>query len=73
MASSSENRLLELRKRRGLTAPQVARCLGCSISLVFSWEGGREEPGVRFLKRLSELYRVTVDELIGSIGTPRSS
>lgn len=70
--ANNENRLLELRKRQGLTAPQVARCLGCSISMIFSWEGGREEPGVRFLKRLSELYRVTIDELIGYIGTTKA-
>jgi len=70
--ANNENRLLELRKRRGLTAPQVARCLGCSISMIFSWEGGREEPGVRFLKRLSELYRVTIDELVTYIGTTKS-
>lgn len=70
--ASNENRLLELRKRQGLTAPQVARCLGCSISMVFSWEGGREEPGVRFLKRLAELYRVTIDDLISYIGTTKA-
>ena len=69
--ANTENRLLELRKRRGLSAPQVARSLGCSVSMVFSWEGGREQPGIKFLKRLAEVYRVTIDDLIDFVGQSR--
>ncbi|MBI3929878.1 MAG: helix-turn-helix transcriptional regulator [Armatimonadetes bacterium] len=58
-------RLYDLRTRWGLSASQAAHRVGCSVSSIFNWEAGVEMPPARFLRRLAETYRVTVEELLG--------
>lgn len=58
-------RLRELRARFGLTQEQIARTLGCHESAVSRWESGSRFPTGEDLVALSDLFRVSVDYLLG--------
>lgn len=56
--------LKEIRKANGFTQKQVATALNVVESCYANWEQGRTEPNVETLRRLGELFGVTMDELI---------
>lgn len=56
--------LISARKNAGLTQMQVAEKLGITDSAVAQWETGKTFPKTAFLLKLSDLYKVTVDELL---------
>lgn len=58
------------RKLHGFTQTQLAECLGYSDKSVSKWERGEAVPDIGILFTLSEIYGVTVSELIGQ--TPKS-
>lgn len=58
-------RLRELRARRGITQDQVAKRLGCHESAVSRWESGGRFPTSDDLVALADLFRVSVDYLLG--------
>ena len=58
-------KLRELRARDGLTQDQVAKAVGVHESAVSRWEGGTRFPTAEDLVRLSDLYQVSVDALLG--------
>lgn len=58
------DKLQELRKLSGLTQEQVAEKLYVSRTAVSKWEQGKGYPGIDTLKKISELFKVTVDELL---------
>ncbi|MEC7583429.1 MAG: helix-turn-helix transcriptional regulator [Planctomycetota bacterium] len=60
-----KQKLRELRARDGLTQDQVAKALGVHESAVSRWEGGSRVPTADDLVRLSDLYQVSVDSLLG--------
>ena len=57
-------KLLELRKSRGLTQEELAGALYVSRTAVSKWESGRGYPGIDSLKEISRFFSVTIDELI---------
>lgn len=57
--------LQALRRAAGLSQEEVAGRLFVSRQSVSKWELGQAEPGVENLKALTELYGVTMDQLIG--------
>ena len=57
-------KLLELRKSRGLTQEELAEALFVSRTAVSKWESGRGYPGIDSLKEISRFFSVTIDELI---------
>ena len=59
-------KLQELRKRRGLTQEELAAKLYVSRTAVSKWESGRGYPGIESLKAIALFFGVTVDELISS-------
>ena len=59
------DRLKELRRERGLTQKELAEQLGKSESAVRMWELGKSEPDLGTLKRLSTLYGIGADGLMG--------
>jgi transcriptional regulator with XRE-family HTH domain len=65
LAQQLAARLRELRARAGLTQDQVAKHLGCHESAVSRWESGTRFPTGEDLAALSELFRVSVDLLLG--------
>lgn len=60
------NRLVELRKQKGLSQEDLANKLGVSRQAVSKWECGEASPDTDNLITLSKLYEVSLDELVGN-------
>ncbi len=58
------NSLFNARKRSGLSQEDVAEKLGVSRQTISKWELNETLPDIRQSKHLSNLYHVTMDELI---------
>ncbi len=58
------NRLFEYRKNAGLSQDQLADKIGVSRQAVSKWERGEASPDTENLIALSEVYGVTLDELV---------
>lgn len=59
------NRIRELRKRAGLTLGELAEQLKVSRATLGFWEQGKFQPSNEMLIRLSDLFDVSVDYLLG--------
>lgn len=57
-------KLQELRKRRGLTQEALAEALFVSRTAVSKWESGRGYPSIDSLREIAKFFSVTVDELL---------
>ncbi|MDD6359632.1 MAG: helix-turn-helix domain-containing protein [Parafannyhessea umbonata] len=53
------------RERLGLSQEELARRVGLTNSAVSQWEGGRAKPRIGVMKALSEIFGMTVSELLG--------
>ncbi|WP_305117486.1 helix-turn-helix transcriptional regulator [Acutalibacter muris] len=63
---SSENRIAEMRKFRGLSQAKLAKLLGVAQNTVSNWENGSREPNNEALKKLAFHLGCTVDYLLGA-------
>jgi DNA-binding helix-turn-helix protein len=52
-----------MRRRAGLTVPQLAEKMGCTCSAIYFWEAGRYWPKAEYLPRIAEILGCTIDEL----------
>ena len=59
------NNLKEARKMCNLTQKQVAQMLNVVESCYANWEQGRTEPNIEFLRKLGDIFNISLDELIG--------
>lgn len=59
-----EEKLVFLRKRKGLSQEKVGEAVGASRQSVYKWESGAVVPGMEYLIRLSQLYGLTLDDLV---------
>lgn len=59
------NTIARLRKEKGLTQEQLASELNISYQAVSKWENGVSSPDLSNIKRLAELFGVSIDELFG--------
>ena len=57
--------LRECREKRGLSQKYVAFTLGVAPPQISKWENGQTKPTLDNLIGLADLYRVTLDELLG--------
>ena len=57
-------KLQELRKKKGLTQEELARSLYVSRTAISKWESGRGYPGIDSLKEIAKFYGITIDELL---------
>lgn len=62
--------LSDLRKQNKLTQLEVAEKLNYSDKAVSKWEQGESLPGIEVLYRLSRLYGVSLDYLVGDERAP---
>ena len=60
------NRLVELRKKNGLSQEQLADKLGLSRQAVSKWERAEASPDTDNLICLAKIYNVSLDELLQS-------
>lgn len=58
------NSLFSARKKRGLSQEEVAEKLGVSRQTISKWELDETLPDIRQAKKLSAIYRLTLDELV---------
>ena len=59
-------KLQDLRKRKGLTQEQLAESLYVSRTAISKWESGRGYPNIDSLKLIAKFFAVTVDELLST-------
>ena len=59
-----DEKLVSLRKEKGITQLKVAEELDISRQAISRWESGVAMPSTENLRRLSELYSVPLDYLI---------
>ena len=59
-------RLKQLRKTQGYTQQQLADLLGISKSAVSMYESGVREPELALIQRMTGIFSVNVDTLIGT-------
>ena len=58
-------RLKDFRKQQGLTQSEVAKKLCISQQAYASYETATKEPKIDTLKRLADLYKTSIDYLVG--------
>lgn len=58
-------RLRELRTENILSQQKLALIIGISQQAVFNWEKGITQPNIETLIRLAELFKVSIDYLVG--------
>lgn len=58
-------RLRELRLKKRLTQTQLSAYLGYGYTAVANYESGRNEPSLRDVARLCQVFDVSADYLIG--------
>ena len=66
ISNKTANRIKQLRIANGLTQQGLAKKLFKSDSTVRMWELGKSEPDIETLEKLSIIYGVSVDYLIGN-------
>lgn len=57
-------KLQELRKKKGLTQEELAELLYVSRTAISKWESGRGYPNIDSLKAIAKFFGVTIDELL---------
>ena len=65
MATDFSRTLSLLRQERGLSQRKAATALGISQALLSHYENGIREPGLGFVVRACDYYRVSADYLLG--------
>lgn len=59
-------KLQQLRKKKGLTQEELASSLYVSRTAVSKWESGRGYPNIDSLKAIAKIFSITVDELLSA-------
>ena len=57
-------RLEELRKVHNYSQNDIANLIGTTNQTISNWEKGKTEPGINHLKKLADIFHVSVDYLI---------
>lgn len=70
---SFSEKLQKLRKDKGLSQEQLAELLDVSRQAVSKWESGQTYPEIDKLIKLSDLFNVTLDELVRDRNTENNS
>ncbi|MGN1164272.1 MAG: helix-turn-helix domain-containing protein [Candidatus Ornithospirochaeta sp.] len=60
--------IIFLRKKNGMTQEMLSEKINVSRQTVAKWERGESEPDCSSLMRLSSLFDVTIDSLVGNVG-----
>ena len=67
MNKEISDRLVKLRKQKGLSQEELAEKLGLSRQAISKWERGESIPDVLVLKSIADLFGVTVDYLLEEV------
>lgn len=66
MEQTLGKRIVQNRKRMGLTQDQLAEKLGVTAQAVSKWENDQSCPDISILPKLAGIFGITTDELLGS-------
>lgn len=66
VSMSLGEKLLQLRKQKGLSQEQLGEQIEVTRQTISNWELGDTSPNPEQLKRLSRLFQVSIDELLGN-------
>ena len=58
------DKIIELRKRSGMSQEELAEKLGVSRQSVSKWEGAQSTPDINRILQLSEIFSVSTDTLL---------
>lgn len=58
------NLIFDMRRNAGLTQTALASKLGVTNKAVSKWENGKSKPSTETLRKLAELFGVSVDSLL---------
>lgn len=61
---SFNNRLFQLRKQKGLSQEELANKLNVSRQTISKWEIGDSTPDMEKLAAISDLFEISLDELV---------
>ena len=64
------NRIKEFRQQAGMKQQELADVLSVKQTTVSGWEVGRREPDFESLKRMSDIFNCSIDELLGQKEKP---
>ena len=57
--------LRKKREAKGMTLEDISKRVGISVQNVSSYESGYKVPSLRVIISLADIYRCTIDELVG--------
>ena len=60
------NKMVELRKKMGLSQEELAEKVGVARQTISKWELGDSSPDLLQAKELSKIFKVSLDELVGN-------
>ncbi|MPM35124.1 hypothetical protein SDC9_81714 [bioreactor metagenome] len=66
-------KLIQLRKEKGMSQEKLAELLNVSRQAISKWETSESQPDLPKLLLLSEVFGVTLDELCGRESSPREA
>lgn len=64
------NRIKDCRVKFELTQTELAKICNVKQNTVSSWETGRSEPDFESLKKMSDIFNCSIDELLGNKEKP---
>lgn len=72
MEQTLGKRIMENRKRLKMTQEQLAEMLGVTAQAVSKWENDQSCPDIGILPRISDIFGISTDELLGHSNTQKS-
>lgn len=72
MEETLGKRIVANRKRVGLTQDQLAEQLGVTAQAVSKWENDQSCPDINMLPKLSRIFGISTDELLGNASASRT-
>lgn len=72
MEETLGKRIVANRKRVGLTQDQLAEQLGVTAQAVSKWENDQSCPDINMLPKLSQIFGISTDELLGNASASRT-
>jgi transcriptional regulator with XRE-family HTH domain len=66
------DRLMQLRKEKKLSREDLATKLGVSYSTIAKYESGTREPDLKTLEKISNIFDVSLDYLLGTSNLQKS-
>lgn len=58
------DKIIELRKKENLTQEKLAEKIGISRQTLFNWENNSTSPDINQAKKISEIFKISLDDLL---------